>query len=162
MVEDSPALADLVRVAVDETDPALAELDHLPLSPSARGWVAYTRGELCQEDDPQQALAYFAAFRGLWAIFIHANVRLSIGPLRMLLGALLREAGETPDDRERAADERQRRRDLVDREPGHEGRDARHEERGQRQRPGRRGEVRERFPPARWVTCPGADSPVGR
>jgi len=30
---------------------------------------------------------WFAAFRGLWAIFIHANVRLPIGPLRMLIGA---------------------------------------------------------------------------
>jgi sterol desaturase/sphingolipid hydroxylase (fatty acid hydroxylase superfamily) len=36
---------------------------------------------------PLQSLAYFAAFRGLWAIFIHANVRLPIGPLRMLIGA---------------------------------------------------------------------------
>lgn len=34
-----------------------------------------------------QALAMLAAFRGLWAVFIHANVRLPIGPLRMLLGA---------------------------------------------------------------------------
>jgi predicted ATPase/DNA-binding SARP family transcriptional activator len=37
----------------------LAELDDLPLSPSARGWVAYTRGELCQQRDPQQALSHF-------------------------------------------------------------------------------------------------------
>jgi sterol desaturase/sphingolipid hydroxylase (fatty acid hydroxylase superfamily) len=36
---------------------------------------------------PIGALAYFAAFRGLWAIFIHANVRLPIGPLRVLIGA---------------------------------------------------------------------------
>ena len=36
---------------------------------------------------PIASLAYFAAFRGLWAIFIHANVRLPIGPLRMLIGA---------------------------------------------------------------------------
>ena len=36
---------------------------------------------------PVRSLAYFAAFRGLWAIFIHANVRLPIGPLRMLIGA---------------------------------------------------------------------------
>jgi sterol desaturase/sphingolipid hydroxylase (fatty acid hydroxylase superfamily) len=36
---------------------------------------------------PVQALAYFAAFRGLWAIFIHANVRLPVGPLRVLIGA---------------------------------------------------------------------------
>lgn len=27
------------------------------------------------------------AFRGLWAIYIHSNVRLPIGPLRMLIGA---------------------------------------------------------------------------
>lgn len=33
------------------------------------------------------SLAYFAAFRGLWAIFIHCNVRLPIGPLRVLIGA---------------------------------------------------------------------------
>src|SRR5262249_28586395 len=31
--------------------------------------------------------AGFIAFRGLWAIYIHSNVRLSIGPLRMLIGA---------------------------------------------------------------------------
>ena len=36
---------------------------------------------------PLKALAYFAAFRGLWAIFIHANVRLPVGPLRVLIGA---------------------------------------------------------------------------
>ena len=36
---------------------------------------------------PVEALAMFAAFRGVWAIFIHANVRLPIGPLRVLLGA---------------------------------------------------------------------------
>jgi predicted ATPase len=48
-----------------DADAELAELDHLPLSVSARGWVAYTRGELCQERDPQQALAHFDnALRG--------------------------------------------------------------------------------------------------
>src|SRR5262245_34238336 len=36
---------------------------------------------------PLQALAGFAMFRGLWAIFIHSNTRLSPGPLRYLLGA---------------------------------------------------------------------------
>jgi sterol desaturase/sphingolipid hydroxylase (fatty acid hydroxylase superfamily) len=36
---------------------------------------------------PLKALALFAGFRGLWAIYIHANVRLPIGPLRMLIGA---------------------------------------------------------------------------
>ena len=36
---------------------------------------------------PVTTLAWFAAFRGLWAVFIHANVRLPIGPLRMLIGA---------------------------------------------------------------------------
>jgi sterol desaturase/sphingolipid hydroxylase (fatty acid hydroxylase superfamily) len=35
-----------------------------------------------------KALAYFAAFRGLWAIFIHANVRLPLPKLlRVLIGA---------------------------------------------------------------------------
>lgn len=32
-------------------------------------------------------LAGFAAFRGIWAIYIHSNVRLPLGPLRMLIGA---------------------------------------------------------------------------
>lgn len=36
---------------------------------------------------PLESLAAFAAFRGLWAVFIHSNVRLPIGPLRMLIGA---------------------------------------------------------------------------
>src|SRR5215211_7158945 len=36
---------------------------------------------------PLEALAGFIAFRGIWAIYIHSNVRLPIGPLRMLIGA---------------------------------------------------------------------------
>ena len=36
---------------------------------------------------PAATLAGFAAFRGLWAVYIHANVRLPIGPLRVLIGA---------------------------------------------------------------------------
>jgi sterol desaturase/sphingolipid hydroxylase (fatty acid hydroxylase superfamily) len=36
---------------------------------------------------PLETLAGFAAFRGLWAIYIHSNVRLPIGPLRILIGA---------------------------------------------------------------------------
>src|SRR5204863_8268277 len=32
-------------------------------------------------------LAGLVAFRGIWAIYIHSNVRLPIGPLRMLIGA---------------------------------------------------------------------------
>jgi len=36
---------------------------------------------------PMETLAGFFAFRGLWAGFIHSNVRLPIGPLRMLIGA---------------------------------------------------------------------------
>ncbi len=34
-----------------------------------------------------EAVAGFIAFRGLWAIYIHSNVRLPIGPLRALIGA---------------------------------------------------------------------------
>lgn len=36
---------------------------------------------------PVATLTYLVAFRGLWAIYIHSNVRLPIGPLRMLVGA---------------------------------------------------------------------------
>jgi sterol desaturase/sphingolipid hydroxylase (fatty acid hydroxylase superfamily) len=36
---------------------------------------------------PIQTLAWFAGFRGLWAIFIHANVRMPIGPLKMVIGS---------------------------------------------------------------------------
>ena len=36
---------------------------------------------------PLQTLAGLIAFRGLWAIYIHSNVRLPLGPLRILLGA---------------------------------------------------------------------------
>jgi sterol desaturase/sphingolipid hydroxylase (fatty acid hydroxylase superfamily) len=36
---------------------------------------------------PLATLAGVIAFRGIWAIYIHSNVRLPIGPLRMLIGA---------------------------------------------------------------------------
>lgn len=36
---------------------------------------------------PLETLAGFLAFRGIWAIYIHSNVRLPLGPLRMLIGA---------------------------------------------------------------------------
>jgi len=36
---------------------------------------------------PAATLAGLIAFRGIWAIFIHSNVRLPIGPLRILIGA---------------------------------------------------------------------------
>ena len=36
---------------------------------------------------PIETLATFIAFRGIWAIYIHSNVRLPLGPLRPLLGA---------------------------------------------------------------------------
>ena len=36
---------------------------------------------------PIRYLAGFVAFRGVWAVFIHSNVRLPLGPLRMLCGA---------------------------------------------------------------------------
>lgn len=36
---------------------------------------------------PMETLGGLVAFRGLWAIYIHSNVRLPIGPLRMLIGA---------------------------------------------------------------------------
>jgi sterol desaturase/sphingolipid hydroxylase (fatty acid hydroxylase superfamily) len=33
------------------------------------------------------AIATLVAFRGIWAIYIHSNVRLPLGPVRMLIGA---------------------------------------------------------------------------
>lgn len=36
---------------------------------------------------PIATLAGVIAFRGIWAIYIHSNVRLPIGPLRVLIGA---------------------------------------------------------------------------
>jgi sterol desaturase/sphingolipid hydroxylase (fatty acid hydroxylase superfamily) len=36
---------------------------------------------------PLSTLAGLIAFRGLWAIYIHSNARLPLGPLRMLIGA---------------------------------------------------------------------------
>ncbi len=36
---------------------------------------------------PLETLAGLVAFRGLWAIYIHSNVRLPIGPLRVFIGA---------------------------------------------------------------------------
>jgi sterol desaturase/sphingolipid hydroxylase (fatty acid hydroxylase superfamily) len=34
-----------------------------------------------------ETLAVIVAFRGIWAIYIHSNVRLSIGPLKLLIGS---------------------------------------------------------------------------
>jgi sterol desaturase/sphingolipid hydroxylase (fatty acid hydroxylase superfamily) len=36
---------------------------------------------------PMESLGALAVFRGLWAIFIHSNVRVPLGPLRWVLGA---------------------------------------------------------------------------
>ena len=36
---------------------------------------------------PLETLAGLIAFRGVWAIYIHSNVRLPLGPLRMLVGS---------------------------------------------------------------------------
>ena len=36
---------------------------------------------------PLETLAGVIAFRGIWAIYIHSNVRFPIGPLRILIGA---------------------------------------------------------------------------
>jgi sterol desaturase/sphingolipid hydroxylase (fatty acid hydroxylase superfamily) len=36
---------------------------------------------------PMRWLTALAVFRGMWAIFVHANVRLPLGPLRFVLGA---------------------------------------------------------------------------
>lgn len=36
---------------------------------------------------PLELIAGFIAFRGVWAVFIHSNVRLPLGPLKVLLGS---------------------------------------------------------------------------
>jgi sterol desaturase/sphingolipid hydroxylase (fatty acid hydroxylase superfamily) len=36
---------------------------------------------------PLQTLAWLIAFRGIWAIYIHSNVRLPLGPLRTIIGS---------------------------------------------------------------------------
>src|SRR5687767_235898 len=36
---------------------------------------------------PLETLAGFIAFRGVWAIYVHSNVRLPTGPLRVLIGS---------------------------------------------------------------------------
>jgi sterol desaturase/sphingolipid hydroxylase (fatty acid hydroxylase superfamily) len=36
---------------------------------------------------PLESIAGVIAFRGLWAIYIHSNVRLPLGPLRILIGS---------------------------------------------------------------------------
>jgi tetratricopeptide (TPR) repeat protein len=43
-----------------DAEAELAALDELPLPPSGRGWLAYTRGELSQRHDRHRALARFA------------------------------------------------------------------------------------------------------
>src|SRR5262249_6978450 len=36
---------------------------------------------------PIEVLAPVAVFRGMWAVFVHSNVRVPLGPLRWVLGA---------------------------------------------------------------------------
>lgn len=36
---------------------------------------------------PLGSIAWFAVFRGMWAVFVHSNVRIPLGPLRHVLGA---------------------------------------------------------------------------
>ena len=36
---------------------------------------------------PLETIAGIIAFRGIWAIYIHSNVRLPIGPLKIIIGA---------------------------------------------------------------------------
>ena len=38
----------------------LDTIEQLPLPPSDRGWLAYTRGEIAQQRHPQRALSHFA------------------------------------------------------------------------------------------------------
>ncbi|WP_293247542.1 sterol desaturase family protein [Nannocystis sp.] len=51
---------------------------------------------------PFAAIGGLIVFRGLWAIFIHSNVRVPLGPLRVLLGASSCTTGTTPGPPARA------------------------------------------------------------
>jgi sterol desaturase/sphingolipid hydroxylase (fatty acid hydroxylase superfamily) len=62
---------------------------------------------------PLDTLAGFIAFRGLWAIYIHANVRLPTGPLRWLLGSP--ELHHWHHDRDRTAGNYANLSPLLDR-----------------------------------------------
>ncbi len=73
---------------------------------------------------PLEMLAGFFAFRGLWAVYIHSNVRLPLGPLRVLIGAP--ELHHWHHDRDRDAGNYANLSPLMDvifgtyRHPGHE------------------------------------------
>lgn len=73
---------------------------------------------------PLETLAGLVAFRGLWAIYIHSNVNLPLGPLRMLIGAP--ELHHWHHDRARDAGNYANLSPLMDllfgtyRHPGHE------------------------------------------
>jgi sterol desaturase/sphingolipid hydroxylase (fatty acid hydroxylase superfamily) len=73
---------------------------------------------------PVETIGLFVAFRGLWAIYIHTNVRLPIGPLRCIIGAP--ELHHWHHDRDRDAGNYANLSPLMDllfgtyRCPGHE------------------------------------------
>jgi sterol desaturase/sphingolipid hydroxylase (fatty acid hydroxylase superfamily) len=73
---------------------------------------------------PLATLTGFIAFRGIWAIYLHSNVRLPIGPLRVLIGAP--ELHHWHHDRDRDAGNYANLSPLMDvlfgtyRYPGHE------------------------------------------
>ena len=73
---------------------------------------------------PVHAVAGLVAFRGIWAIYIHSNVRLPLGPLRVLVGAP--ELHHWHHDRDRDAGNYANISPLMDvmfgtyRHPGHE------------------------------------------
>ena len=49
---------------------------------------------------PLGTLAGLVAFRGIWAVYIHSNVRLPLGPLRVLLGSPELHRGHHACDRD--------------------------------------------------------------
>jgi sterol desaturase/sphingolipid hydroxylase (fatty acid hydroxylase superfamily) len=73
---------------------------------------------------PLETMAGFIAFRGLWAVYIHSNVKLPLGPLRLLIGAP--ELHHWHHDRARDAGNYANISPLMDwlfgtyRHPGHE------------------------------------------
>ena len=89
---------------------------------------------------PLGTLVGFFAFRGIWAVYIHSNVRLPIGPLRLLVGSP--EAHHWHHDRDRRAGNYANVSPLMDvlfgtyRCPDHEPAALRHRRADQAELPG--------------------------
>jgi predicted ATPase/DNA-binding SARP family transcriptional activator len=76
--------------AMSDYEIKLARLTDGALSPSGRGWIEYTRGELCQAHDPHRALVHYsdalAAARSVHNRYIEGAAIVSACSLRARVG----------------------------------------------------------------------------